>query len=89
MTRAQADALVMGWDATLAEQGRRRREAGEDWLTISADIGKRRALLWRVLDCLAGWRPYDAEVAAALDTMKQTPQVREIREICEEAPREY
>lgn len=91
MTPAQADELCNHWDSVIAAQVKKRVAAGDDIVKISAVEGQKRIMLWRVWDCVNGWRPYDADVAEALDTMKQTDQVREIREICEkrkEAPRE-
>jgi len=66
MTRNEAEALITKWDAEALRRGHQ-------------DTRKH---LWRILDCLAGWRRYDAEVAAALDELQQTPDALTIREIC-------
>lgn len=87
MTRAQADALVYEWDMEMHKKCKADLEAGKEWKDTVLFYSPRRIMTHRVLDCLAGWRPYDPEVAEALDTMEKSdkiaPQVREIREICE------
>ena len=67
MTRTEAEDLITKWDAEALRRGRH----------------DKRKHLWRILDCLAGWRRYDAEVAAALDELQQTTDVLNIRAICE------
>ena len=67
MNRTEAESLVIKWDTEALRRGRH-------------DARKH---LWRILDCLAGWRRYDAGVAAALDELQQTPDVLTIRAICE------
>lgn len=66
MTRIEAEKLVTRWDAEALRRGR----------------PDKRKHLWRILDCLAGWRGYDAEVAEALDALHQTPEVAAVREAC-------
>lgn len=66
MQRIEAEKLVTRWDAEALRRGR----------------PDKRKHLWRILDCLAGWRGYDAEVAEALDGLQQTAEVTEVRELC-------
>lgn len=66
MTPLEAEKVVIRWDTEADRRGKQ-------------DLRKR---LWRVLDCLAGWRGYDAEVAEALDGLQQTAEVAEVRELC-------
>lgn len=66
MNILEAEKLVTRWDAEAL-----RRERPD-----------KRKHLWRILDCLAGWRGYDAEVAEALDGLQQTAEVAEVRELC-------
>lgn len=66
MTPLEAEKVVIRWDTEADRRGKQ-------------DLRKR---LWRVLDCLAGWRRYDAQVAEDLDALHQTPEVAAVREAC-------
>jgi hypothetical protein len=63
MTRPEAEELVLKWDRVALRRG---------------DAAKRKSL-WRILDCLAGWREPN-ECVDDLDALNQTDEVNEIRE---------
>lgn len=71
MNATEAELVVMRWDHEAMRRGRQ----------------DKRKHLWRILDCLAGWRRYDDAVAAAFAELAQTPQVEEVRAVCMAMPK--
>ncbi len=67
MTRTEAEALITKWDTDALRRG----------------LIDKRKHLWRILDCLAGWRKCDAEVLAAFSELAPTDEVLTIKAICE------
>jgi hypothetical protein len=67
MTRKTAVEILQQWDAMA-----RQRE----------DTAKRKSV-WKIIDCVQGWRKYDAEVKSAMDDLVQTATVKEIRTMIE------